>query len=114
MDIGQNIIFPEPRNQHEKDLFSVMGSGFNDIIRILDKGILFTDNVDCQLVSFTSNAVADTEDTVAHGLGKIPTGYFVYSRDKAGVLYDGGTSWTSSNIYVKCNVASVAFKIIVF
>ena len=56
----------------------------------------------------------DTEDTTAHTLGKVPTGFFVISQDKAGSLYDSGTAFTATNIFTKCDVASVTFKIIVF
>ena len=65
-------------------------------------------------VDYTSNATPDTEDTVAHNLGWIPKGFIIVNRDKAGIAYDSGTAWTSSNIYLKCNVATVAFKLLVF
>jgi len=114
MDIGESVIFPKPRDRQEEDLYGVLSGFVHDVTRILNRGVVFEDNVDCAFVSFTSNATPDTEDTVAHGLGRVPTGYLVYSRDKAGVLYDSGTAFTASNIYLKCNVASVAFKLIVF
>ena len=63
---------------------------------------------------FTSNATPDTEDTVAHTVGAIPVGRIILYQDKAGSLYQGpttGTNWTSSNVYFKCDVASVTFLI---
>lgn len=81
---------------------------------ILNRGVSFTDNVDSVLLTFTSSATPDAQNTVAHTLGKIPTGYIVYSKDKAGDVYLGGTAWTATNIYLKVDVASVAVKVIVF
>jgi len=113
-EIAASIIFPRPRDKADEDLFNVLSEFTTDVIKILNGGILFSDNFDCQLVSYTSNGSADTEDTVAHGLGKVPTGYIVYSRDKAAIVYDSGTAFTATNIYLKCNVATVALKLIVF
>ena len=107
-------IFPHPTTQFEKDLLVTLEQHFRGVSKILDRGILFSDNVDCQLVTLTTSATPDAENTTAHGLGKVPTGFIVYSQDKAGSLYDGSTSNTATNLYTKCDVASVTFKIIVF
>lgn len=69
-------------------------------------------NIEGQWQTYTSNAVANTEDTIAHTVGSTPLGYLVISQDKAGTIYQQastGTAWTSSNIYVKCSVASVTY-----
>ena len=105
---------PEPLDEHERSVQKGLFSIFEDMIDILTKGIRVEDNLDAADVSYTTNAVANTEDTVAHNLGRIPIGYWVISRDKAGVVYNGGTAWTTTNIYLKCNVASTAVRVIVF
>ena len=64
------------------------------------------ENIAGEFVTYTSNAVADTEDTVAHTLGAAPVGFIIINRDKGGVVYDSGTAWTSSNLYLKCSTAS--------
>jgi hypothetical protein len=69
------------------------------------------ENISGEFQVFTSNATPDTEDTVAHTIGAVPVGYIVLKQNKAGSLYLGTTSWTSSNVYFKSNVASVAFTI---
>lgn len=81
---------------------------------ILNRGIRFEDNCDVRITDFTSSGTPDAENAVAHRLGKIPTGYLVALIDKACSVYKGGTAWTSSNIYLKVNVATVVTKIIVF
>ncbi len=63
---------------------------------------------------FTSNGTANTQDTVPHTLGRIPLGYIVVEQDKAGTVYDGGTTFTDTNLYLKTTVASVAWKLLVF
>lgn len=71
------------------------------------------DNMYGKWKSYTTNAIANTEDTVAHSLKMIPVGYLVFSIDKAGVLYKGATAWDTTNIYLKCSVASAAVLIFI-
>jgi len=112
------IIVPREENavnQKEIDLLRTLNKMVDNLRSIVDRGIQFEDNIDCRLITFTSNAAPDTEDTVAHTLGKTPQGYIIYAKDKAGDLYTstGGTAWDATNMYLKCTVASVTFKIIV-
>jgi hypothetical protein len=79
---------------------------------LLDKGLSFSDNIDCDIVEFTSHATPDTEVAVAHGLGKIPACFLVASLDKGGVVYKGSSAFTSTAVYIKCTVASTAVKLI--
>lgn len=81
---------------------------------ILNKGLSFADNFDGIFVTFSSSATPDAENTVAHELGKIPTGFIVTSLDKGAVVYKGPTAFTDSNIYLKVNTASVAVTVFIF
>lgn len=63
---------------------------------------------------FTSDAGADTEFTVEHKLGRIPTGYIVLEQDGAGSLYkdSGGTEWDRQKAYFKCDQSSITFIVV--
>lgn len=65
------------------------------------------ENILGQFITYTTNATPNTEDTVAHALGSVPIGYIVVRQNKAASLYDSGTVWTSSSLFLKCSVASV-------
>lgn len=71
-------------------------------------------NFDAIWVAYTSNAVADTEDTVPHNLGRIPKGYIVMTADKAGTVYDGTTVFTADNIFLRADVATLIVNLVVF
>ena len=71
------------------------------------------DNMAGKMLTGTSDVTPDTEFSVTHNLQVIPIGYLILQRDKAGVFYNGATAWTASKIYLKCNVASVAYTIFV-
>ena len=107
-----SLFFPRSDDKRESDLFDSLNKFYIEVKSILNRGASFDDNIDCRLVSFTSNAVATNDTEVTHTLGKIPSGYIIYSQDKAGSLYLGSGTWTATKIYVASDVASVAFKII--
>lgn len=61
-------------------------------------------------ISGTTNGSVDTEDGFAHTLGRIPRGFIVITKDKAGDMYAGSTANTNALIYLKNAVASVTFS----
>ena len=80
----------------------------NDGFEVIDDRVV--DREDVHTVADTGTA--DTEFTVAHGLGATPTGYIVVSIDKAGIVYKGSTAWDATNMYLKCSAANAALKLI--
>lgn len=81
---------------------------------ILNRGIKFDDNVDCRIVSYVSNATPNTDDILAHTLGKIPVGFIVSDLDKGGVVYRGSVAFTATSVCLRNTVASANVKIILF
>jgi len=69
-----------------------------------------TGNIKGKLFSTTTPSSANTEFSITHNLGAVPTGYIVFYVSSAAIVYEGpttGTAWTSSTIYLKCNAGSV-------
>lgn len=115
---------PEPKSEKEsfkglQSLWKACGKLYADLNRLLSGNLGFgdgatADNIKGAWLTFTSNATPNTEETLAHGLGAVPIGYLVFSRNKAAVLYNGTTAWTTTNLYVKSDTASTTFLIFVF
>lgn len=57
---------------------------------------------------------ANTEFSITHHLGRTPNGFIVTKSDKAASVYDSGTTWTTSLIYLKCDAANTALSLSVF
>jgi len=75
------------------------------------------DNIDGSFGSTTDTGLADTLFSVTHNLNRIPIGFHVINQDKAGSFYGTPTSltdWTTTTIYLKCNVAHVAATFFIF
>lgn len=84
------------------------------IIDALMGKLTFEENIFTWEVSIPDSGLADTEITVLHSLQFVPTGY-IYNIDKAGIVYDSNrSSWTASQITVKCNVANAAITMRIY
>ncbi len=107
------------RERHALSTFLREASAVANNISFLDRNGAITNNakagnIDGMWIVYTSNGTADTEDTIAHELGRLPVGMFVGLPDKAAVVYAGTTTWTLSNIYLRASVATVLVNILVF
>jgi len=60
-----------------------------------------------------TSAGADEEFTVAHGLGATPIGFLVLRQDKGAVIFDSGTTWDDTNLYLKSTIASTTVTLFV-
>lgn len=98
----------------DKEFLKAANESFLMLQGILDRGISHGDNMDEREVSFTSSGTPNAENTIAHTLGKVPSGFIVVNKDKAAHLYANGTAWSKTQIFLKSDVATVAFKILVY
>lgn len=70
-------------------------------------------NLNAVWVVFTSNAVANTEDAIAHTLGRTPVGMIPSLPGQGGVLYMS-TQPTSATLFLKSTTPSTIWKVLVF
>ena len=103
-----------PETEWEKGADKSLDRFFQLIYQFLNNGLRIEDNVSVYTATITTSGAPDTEQAVAHDLKRTPIGYWIVSRDKAGIIYDGPTAWTDTNIYLRSNVASVTAKVIIF
>jgi hypothetical protein len=72
------------------------------------------DNIDGVFFTTLTPAGADTDFTFNTKLGRVPTGWITISVDKGAVIYKGSVAWTTTQMTLKCNVASVNIIIFIF
>lgn len=89
-----------------------------EFVRINDGNLGFGDGTDPdnligKWLTYTTNAIADTEDTLTHDLGMVPVGFIVMEPPNGGFIYKGTTAWTTSQIFLKCSAANKTAKIFV-
>lgn len=66
------------------------------------------------VLTASAPAAPDTDFAVAHSLGVTPVGYIVVGRDMATTIYNGTTSWDSSNIYLRSAIGGASISLLVF
>lgn len=100
--------------KYDEDLAKILQLLMSNLSRIFEGGISIPDSLDLETVTVTTDSSADTEFSVAHTLKRVPVGYLVVSRDKGGVVYDSGTAFTITTIYLKCTTTSTVIKVLIF
>jgi len=92
-------------NQAVYNSVSELQEEFNGKIEIV--------NLLAKELSVSDTGTANTEFTVTHNIGRVPS-YYIWNIDKAGIVYDSRrSSWTTEEMYLKCSVANSALKILI-
>lgn len=93
---------------------SEKATSVTDILRALDHRISPLDNWQAKVVDeITTPGAADTEFTVNHNLGIVPT-HYIANVDKNAVIYDSRrVDWTASQMFLKASAATVKLYLIV-
>lgn len=78
------------------------------LFNCLQGRVRFGENISGRFFNVSDTGSANTEFSINHNLSSIPTGYLVTSISNAGIIYKSSTSWTSSNVYLKCSSANAA------
>lgn len=68
---------------------------------------VLNNNIDGVYVAVQTPAMANVEFVVPHNLNRVPTGFDIKRINAACNIYDDGTTWTTTNIYLKCSATSV-------
>lgn len=114
MQVRRRLKTSKPESEFDKSLEDELSSYLLELSKLLNKGLDFTDNFNGSFVTISDTGAADSENTLAHGLGRVPSGYIVTKINKASVAYLGSTSWTATNIYLKFNVANCTATVFIF
>jgi len=61
-------------------------------------------NIDGKMVEIVDTGVAGTLNTVNHYLGRVPKFVDLKYKNVSGDWFDGGTSWTVNQIFVKFTI----------
>lgn len=114
MQIRSRIKTTKPGTPFEQDLEQELLSFTFELSQVINKGLKFSDNFNAEVLDISDSGAADSENTVAHTLKRVPVGFMIFTINKAGIVYKSATAWTTTSIYVKCNVANCEIKLLVF
>ena len=93
---------------------------WEDVYKLTNRNISFGTQVNGQdqniagaMVEIANTGAANTQFTVTHNLGRVPLFYDVKYLNVAGTIYDSGTVWTATSIYLKCSIANAKLRVFV-
>lgn len=66
------------------------------------------------LTELISVVITTAKYTFAHHLDREPVAYRVVYQNKAGCIYDEGTTWTKKQIYLISDTADVTCRVIIY
>jgi hypothetical protein len=107
MQIRDRLKLDKPESMFEKMLEKELLSIWNELSGVINGGLKFSDNFNCEQVVVADTGTADTEFKVAHTLKRVPSGYLMISRNKAGQIYKGSTAWSDTFVYLKADTANM-------
>jgi hypothetical protein len=90
------------------------------IIKALNGGIEFGTfntgavNINGAWVTGITPGVINTDFSLTHNLGRIPTGWLLVWKDGYVDFKIGGGAWTSKQIFLQASVAAVNYRVFVF
>ncbi len=76
-----------------------------DVVRVINGDLDFQTNINCKIIRVTFSA-ADTDQVIAHGLNRPPSGYIVAGSSVATNVYDGTSPVNATTIMLKASVAA--------
>lgn len=95
----------------DEDLKRFLALFGEQVLQVLTNGLDFQTNFNCALISVTFTA-ANADTAVSHPLGRVPSGFLVYSLDGGIVVYNGATANTSTTLYVRSSGTGTAGLIV--
>jgi len=112
MRVANTFVFD--KNRKLDDQIPLLQDNLDKLFQLAQGRITFgtaTDGNGGENVAGEFQVVADTgtintEFSVTHTIGVVPTGFLVININKGGVIYTSGTSWTSTTIYLKCSTSN--------
>jgi len=113
MQITRNIYISTETNLAKRrfleDLYSIFQRkiSFGTTVNSNDQ------NIQGQMVEIADSGAANSSITVTHNLGYIPKFYDVKYANKATQIFDFGTAWTKTQIFIASSTANTKLRIFV-
>jgi len=93
---------------------------WEQMARIVNGGLAFgdgingiQDNIDGMWINVATPGAANTNFTVTHNLGRIPTGYIVMRKDATCDIYDGSVAATVTQLTLKSTATGVNVRLFI-
>jgi hypothetical protein len=101
------------RNMHEKLFMDQLQQLFNGNISF-GTGINTQDkNIQGAMVEITDSGGANSSIVINHNLGYIPKFYDIKYLSASTIIYDFGTTWTKTQVFLASTAANIKFRVFI-
>lgn len=104
-----DIVSPNIR-RYDEDLYKLINGRKISFGQQVNSG---DQNIDGQMVEIADTGLANTQFSVVHNLGRVPLFYDIKYMSLATSVFDSGTTWTTTQIFLKSSTAHVKLRIFV-
>lgn len=94
-----------------KTIYQNYSQAFNGQIGFGDGTNL--DNINGSWINVTAPVAPNTDFTVTHNLGRVPSGYWIMEKDRACDVYTGSVAPTSTQLTLRATVASAVLRLFI-
>lgn len=70
-------------------------------------------NIQGKMVEVSDTGLANTQFVVTHNLGYVPKFFDIKYRNIACSVYDSGTAWTKTQVFLKCDQPNAHLRIFI-
>src|SRR5437016_1400657 len=120
MKIAPNLQFAviEPTKKSLENFVRMIRSVYQNFTTAFNGNIGFgdgtnLDNINGSWINVVAPVAPNTDFTVNHNLGRIPSGYWIMQKDRACDVYTGSVGATTTQLTLRANVASAVLRIFV-
>lgn len=106
--VTESVDFDRVADDQLKKFLSKFG---DQLLTVINGGLDFQSNFSCKLLSVTFSA-ANTNTSVSHGLGRVPTGYIPYQKSASLNVYDGTSANSASTLNLRASATGTVGLIV--
>lgn len=103
---------PDVERVKPEDLARYTSIFLTQVVEAFNNNLSFDENFNAKTLSITFGT-ANVEVASIHGLGRVPSGYFLIGSNVAMSIYDGASANSASLLYLRASASGVG-RILVF
>ena len=110
--VARDISDPSRLAQVFTRLYVALTTMFYSVFDVVNRGIEVNNMLKYE-GTIADTGTANSENTVSHNLGFIPTVLILTYSDRAASLYHSGTTWTTTQAFIKASVANASVRFLI-
>jgi hypothetical protein len=120
LKVAPNLNFTviKPEQKSLNDFVQMLKTIYQNFVSVVNGQLGFgdgtnLDNINGSWINTTTPVAPNTDFTVSHNLGRIPSGYWIMTKDRAVDIYTGSVAATATQLTLRATVASAVVRLFI-